>query len=161
MIPSNEDRRQCPPELLKSASEGLQDEAVEKEEQAALGATIDRPTSRLDEKGACGPDVEPGLLGIVQVNQPWADAADRPKGRPEPMKHSLKAMHDGADSAREQTEPGASMEHVVAILRVMLKVLMDECLTAGWKREQVVKWGRWMPRVPPRCRLETGKRSTV
>lgn len=43
----------------------------------------------------------------------------------------LKDVHDESDSKREQTEPGSSMEHVVAILRAMSKAFLDECLTAG------------------------------
>lgn len=40
VISTNEDQRQCQPELMKPTLEGLQDEAVEMEEQAVLGATI-------------------------------------------------------------------------------------------------------------------------
>lgn len=51
--------------------------------------------------------------------------------------------------AREQKESGERMEHLLAIPRMMLKAFMDECLTAGQTREQLVKLGRWMIRISP------------
>lgn len=40
------------------------DDTVEKKEQSELGATHERSASRLDEEGACGPEIESGLLDI-------------------------------------------------------------------------------------------------
>lgn len=66
------------------------------------------------------------------------DISDRAEGRPESIKHSLEDADDEADSMEEQKEPDAFMKHVTVIPRVVLQAFMDESLTAGWTREQVV-----------------------
>lgn len=77
------------------------------------------------------------------------------------MRYTWEDVHYGADSTRANTEPGESMKHVMAILAIILKAFMNDCVTAGRTTEQVVKPVRRMPRVPPRCRFETRKRFTV
>lgn len=97
---------------------------------------------------------EPGVLDDVAET---AGMTDRAEGRPEPMKHALKDMHDEADSMREQTESGASMDHVISRLLLVLNLFMDTCLTAGRTRQQAVKRDRSMLRIPLKCWFERGK----
>lgn len=48
----------------------------------------------------------------------------------------------GAYTVQEQTESSTSMEHVLAIMQVMMKGFVEECLNFGRTREQVVMRGR-------------------
>lgn len=54
------------------------------------------------------------------------------------MKHSLEDEDDEADSMKEEKEPGAPMEHEIAIPWVILKAFMDENLTTRRMTEHVV-----------------------
>lgn len=63
---------------------------------------------------------------------PRADTADRTEASSEPRRYMSEDVHNDADSkAEEQTEQGASTEHVLATLRVLLTEFLDERLTAG------------------------------
>lgn len=61
------------------------------------------------------------------------------------MRHALEDVAADVNSkTAEQTEQGASMERVLAVLRALLTAFLDERLTAGRLREQVVKQGGWI-----------------
>lgn len=49
------------------------------------------------------------------------------------------------------------MEHVLVVLPVLLPEFLDKRFALGRMREQEVKKGRWMTRVPPRSAFARGK----
>lgn len=62
----------------------------------------------------------------------------------------LEELQSDADlKTEEKTESNTSMEHVLAIMRMRKKAFMEESSTAGRKKDQVAKQGRWMLIVLP------------
>lgn len=99
---------------------------------------------------------EMGLL-LYQAGQILANTENGKENRPEKLKPLEGLQNDAAPTIEKQTESGATMRHVKALLQEMLEAFIEKHLTATGTMEKVAKKGRWMQKIPPRCGFNPSK----
>lgn len=133
---------------MKSRQESMKHELEGLQKQPELGTTHKECSARkMDEERARGLVAHSGLTdgGVCQLR---ADRANRTEGSSESIKHQLEDVQDGAESARQQEEPEAWMEHMLTVMLVKRTAFGEECLHAMRTRNHVVKRGHWTTQGP-------------